>query len=73
MARRGEPRKHHYVPVFYQRHFVDEDGLLWVYDRKRQAYSHLHPRVVCSQNDFYTVFSKDGTIVRAVETQFTSP
>jgi hypothetical protein len=26
----NDPRKHHYVPVFYQRNFVNEKGLLWV-------------------------------------------
>lgn len=29
----SEPRKHHYVPVFYQKHFVNQHGLLWLYDR----------------------------------------
>jgi hypothetical protein len=29
----GDPRKHHYVPVFYQEGFANDAGLLWVYDR----------------------------------------
>jgi hypothetical protein len=25
-----QPRKHHYVPVFYQKSFANAEGLLWV-------------------------------------------
>ncbi len=50
-----DPRKHHYVPVFYQSNFVNEKGLLWVYDRTRQTYKELHPRVICFERDLYTV------------------
>jgi Protein of unknown function (DUF4238) len=48
-------------------------GLLWVYDRKRKTYKHLPPQVVCFQNDFYTIFSKDGRRLRDIETEFTKP
>jgi hypothetical protein len=54
------PRKHHYVPVFYQKHFANAEGLLWVYDRKLQTYKQLHPDVVCFQNDFYTLKPDEG-------------
>ena len=50
-----DPRKHHYVPVFYQNNFVNGNGLLWVYDRGRQTYKELHPRVICFERDLYTV------------------
>jgi hypothetical protein len=49
-----DPRKHHYVPVFYQSNFT-KDGLLWVYDRKRGTYKQLHPRVICFEKDLYAV------------------
>jgi hypothetical protein len=48
-----DPRKHHYVPVFYQSNFVNEKGLLWVYDRARGTYKELHPRVICFERDLY--------------------
>jgi hypothetical protein len=70
---KGEPRQHHYVPVFYQKHFADAEGLVWVYDRKSKVYKHLHPKVVCSANDFYTIFSKDGGQIRTVESEFMAP
>lgn len=50
-----DPRKHHYVPVFYQSNFTNETGLLWVYDRQRQAYKKLHPSVICFEKDLYAV------------------
>jgi hypothetical protein len=49
------PRKHHYVPVFYQRNFTNDAGLLWVYDRVKQDYKELHPLSVCFKRDLYTV------------------
>ncbi len=49
------PRKHHYVPVFYQSNFINDGGLLWVYDRKTGAYKELHPRVICFEKDLYAV------------------
>ncbi|MGA2301769.1 MAG: DUF4238 domain-containing protein [Candidatus Acidiferrum sp.] len=51
----SEYRKHHYVPVFYQKHFANASGLLWVYDRHRKVYQELAPKVVCSQKDLYTL------------------
>lgn len=55
----NEPRKHHYVPVFYQKKFTNENGLLWVYDRLKEIYKELHPRVICFENDFYAVKPKN--------------
>ncbi len=50
-----DPRKHHNVPVFYQNNFVNERGLLWVYDRGRATYRELHPLVICFEKDLYAV------------------
>jgi hypothetical protein len=50
-----DPRKHHYVPVFYQSNFTNEAGLLWVYDRQRGTYKELHPRAICFEKDLYAV------------------
>jgi uncharacterized protein DUF4238 len=51
----NDPRKHHYVPVFYQKHFANAKGLLWVYDRKLQTYKELHPDVICFERDLYAL------------------
>jgi hypothetical protein len=68
----GEARKHHYVPVFYQAHFANSKGLLWVYDRRLKTYKELHPRVICFQSDLYTLKRKDGPSERRVESQLLS-
>lgn len=56
----GDPRKHHYVPVFYQKNFVNAEGLLWVYDRNRRTYKELHPNVICVEKDLYSITTDDG-------------
>jgi Protein of unknown function (DUF4238) len=68
----SEPRKHHYVPVFYQKHFVNHHGLLWVYDRSLGTCKELHPASVCCEKDFYTVRPKDAPWDRRVETEIFS-
>jgi hypothetical protein len=51
----GDPRKHHYVPVVYQKRFVNEDGLLWVYDRVNRTFAERHPSVICCERDLYAL------------------
>lgn len=57
----GATRKHHYVPVFYQKHFTNSKGLLFLYDRVRQTYHELHPRSICLQSDLYATKPEDGS------------
>ena len=66
----SEPRKHHYVPVFYQKYFVNPHGLLWVYDRSLKTCKELHPKSVCFEKDFYTIRRKDAPWDRRIETVF---
>ena len=54
------PKSHHYVPVVYQNRFVNERGLLWVYDRARKQYGERHPKVICCEKDLYAVKPKDA-------------
>jgi len=69
----SEARKHHYIPVFYQKHFTNPNGLLFVYDRKLQTYKELHPRSVCHQSDLYTIKPTDGRPAdRRIETHVLS-
>lgn len=44
-----------------------------VYDRRLETYKRLPPQVVCFENDFYTIFFKDGKQQRTVEKEFTGP
>ena len=66
------PRKHHYVPVFYQRKFTNEDGLLWVYDRGLHTYKELHPEVVCFKKDLYSVRPEGKPVDTRIETMVMS-
>jgi hypothetical protein len=68
----GESRKHHYIPVFYQKHFTNDKGLLFIYDRKRQTYQELHPRSVCHQSDLYAIKPEGGPRDRRIETNILS-
>jgi hypothetical protein len=50
-----DPRKHHYVPVFYQKYFSSPEDMLWVYDRQRRTFKKLHPLVICFEKDLYAL------------------
>ena len=62
--------KHHYIPVFYQRHFTAPDGLLWVYDRLLKTCKQLHPLSICFQHDLYAFKTLTGGLDQIVETEF---
>ena len=64
-----DPRKHHYVPVFYQRNFANSKGLLWVYDRQSRTCKELHPSVICFEKDLYTVKHEKGPRDAQVESK----
>ncbi len=67
-----DPRKHHYVPVFYQSNFTNEAGLLWVYDRRAGTYKELHPRVICFEKDLYAVKPENKPVDMQVELKILS-
>jgi hypothetical protein len=68
----GEPRKHHYVPVFHQRRFANSSGLLWVYDRRLKFYKELHPRLICFEKDLYAMKPEGKPRDRRIETMLMS-
>lgn len=53
--------------MFFQKHFTDSNGLFWVYDRARQNYQKLAPKVVCCQKDLYAVKPTEATKDQRVE------
>jgi hypothetical protein len=69
---RNVPRKHHYVPKFYQKGFADAEGLLWVYDRARKTYHRLPPEVVCCERDFYSVKPEGAPRDPRIESEYLS-
>jgi hypothetical protein len=64
-----EPRRHHYVPQWYQGSFADTDGRLWLYDRKMQRYKKVHPRYICCEKDLYTI-DPEGRQDQRIERQY---
>jgi hypothetical protein len=66
-------KKHHFVPVFYQKGFGDAEEMLWVYDRKLKTYKHLHPKVICREEDLYAVRPDNAPRDRRIETDILSP
>src|SRR5215469_13777349 len=67
----SEPKKHHYLPVVYQRGFTDsvDDERLWLYDRKTQRLTRAHPRYICYEKELYTM-DPDGRQDRQIESQW---
>jgi hypothetical protein len=66
-------RKHHFVPQFYQKGFTNPSGLLCVYDRKLHTYKHLPPKVLCREENLYTVRHEPGVNDTRIESEILSP
>ena len=45
--------KEHYVPQFYLRNFVDENGLLHIYDFKQKKFFTQNPKNICYESNLY--------------------
>ena len=46
---------HHYVPQFYLKRFVDDDGHVWVYDKDTDRVFASAPKNVAAEHGFYTL------------------
>ena len=56
---RPERRKrHHYVPVFLQKHFCDADGMLWYGIRDIQEVKRVSPRDAFVEKELYTSYEE---------------
>ena len=58
---------HHYLPQFYLKFFADEKGLAWTYDRAKQQYLRLPPKVIAAENDFYSLPTEDAKARTIIE------
>jgi hypothetical protein len=69
-----EPKRHHYVPEFLQRRFVNDAGNLYVFNRERpeRGVFQTTPKNVFVEKDLYTRFDADGSKDAAVEQAFNS-
>jgi len=55
--------------VFYQEHFTNASGLLWVYDRQRRTLKELHPLAICIEKDLYALKPEDKPKDTRIETK----
>ena len=56
---RPERRKrHHYIPVFLQKHFCDADGMLWYGIRDTQVVKRVPPRHAFVEKGLYTSYEE---------------
>lgn len=53
-------KKQHYIPQFYLRYFVSEEGKLWVYDRLTENYFQSYPKDICREDWLYETFWEDA-------------
>jgi hypothetical protein len=63
-------KRHHYVPQFYLRYFVDPDGLLHVYDKEGQSHRVQTPGNTTVQNKFYGYSDRAGNYHDEIENYF---
>lgn len=49
-------KRHHYVPVFLQKHFCDADGMLWYGIRVTQEVKKVSPRHAFVEKELYTSY-----------------
>ncbi|HYM12367.1 MAG TPA: DUF4238 domain-containing protein [Bryobacterales bacterium] len=59
---------HHYLSQAFLTGFTDDDGNIWMLDRKTSRISLTAPRVIASEKDLYAFTGADGTTRRDIET-----
>ena len=58
---RGKRKLHHYVPVWLQMGFADDEGLLWTADKNRGEPKRVSPKVLFAENRLYQVRDADSS------------
>jgi hypothetical protein len=60
------PKRHHYLPVFYQQGFCS-DGFLWIYDWKENKFRRDQPINTAVIGRYYSFDAASGEESTAVE------
>ena len=66
----NNPKRQHYIPRFLLRHFLDEDGQLWIYDKVQEKIYRTTPKNVFAINDLYTTYGFDHVRKNAEYVEF---
>ncbi len=64
-ARTMTKRRHHYLPQFYLRNFIDSAGRIWAYPKLGGKAKRASPRDLGVEKDYHTFTRKDGIKDRA--------
>lgn len=64
---KAEPVDHHYIPKFYLKGFTDKDGVLWVYEKGKNAPRNSTPKNEACLDNYYT-FTDRGYADSGTET-----
>ena len=72
MSKSNEPRRHHYVPKFLLEHFVDDAGMLHIFDRQRpeRGVFKSSPKNAFLKRDFNTTLDSNRERDYHVENEF---
>ena len=57
----SDPKLHHYVPRFYLERFTNNDGCLWVFDKKLDRRFCSSPKSLAAETKFYYISELAGT------------
>ena len=72
MSKSNEPRRHHYVPKFLLEYFVDDAGMLHVFDKQRpeRGVFKSSPKNAFLKRDFNTMLDSNRERDYSVENEF---
>jgi hypothetical protein len=63
----SRPKDHHTVPEMHLKHFIDEKGMVWSYDKRQDRIWSAAPRETAVQRNFYSVQKADDTYFDEIE------
>ena len=56
---KGKRKLHHYAPIWFQRGFTDDDGLLWTVDKNHGEPQRISPKMLFAENRLNQVRDPD--------------
>ena len=59
LDKKGKRKRHHYVPIWLQKGFTDDDGLLWTADKNQGEPKRIGPKILFAENRLNQVRDPD--------------
>jgi len=66
------PKNHHFVAQMHAKRFTDDEGKLWVFNKKRGSLFHAQPKTVFAETHLYTIEAADGVKDTSLESDFSN-